>query len=202
MEDGEDASISIEIVQQKVGRNVLLFQKLEHTLKMMVALSSISGYATDLEANKERRRAWAMKLTLGQIVGEHVESFNATDEQGPEPAPMRKEPFLSMRLTTQCEDDVLEKRKSVLADFVKERNDLIHHLLTTYRLNEEGSRRQLAEMLDDQYRRLNEEVELTFDLGKSQFEARQELVAWLNSEEGHKFMVSGLMETGKHDRRT
>ncbi|ATG75015.1 hypothetical protein AN401_15040 [Zobellella denitrificans] len=202
MEGDDDASITIELVHQKIGRNLLLFQKLEYTLKMMVAMSEISGYATNLEENIDLRTAWAMKKTLGQIVGEHVESFNSVDEHGPEPSPMRKEPHLSMRITTQCEDDFLEKRKSVLAGLVKERNDLVHHLLATYKLNDEKSRRQLVAMLDNQHQRLKEEVDFSYNIGKRQFETRQALAAWLQSEEGREFMVSELRKARKLNRRT
>jgi hypothetical protein len=202
MEESSDASISVEVVQQKVGRNLLLFQKLEYTLKMMVAMADLSGYASDFENIKERRKAWAMGKTLGQIVGEHFESFNPADEEKPEPSPRRMEPYFSVRHTTQCDEASLDKRKSVLAGFVKERNELVHHLLATYRLNEEESRRQLAVMLDGQHQRLQEEVDLSFSLGKARFESHREVAAWLQSEEGRKFMANELEAEEKHDQRT
>jgi hypothetical protein len=189
MKASENGAVVIEMVHQKVGRNLFLFQKLEYTLKMIVSMSEISGYSSDLEANKERRKAWAMKQTLGQIVGEHIESFNPVEERVPKPSPIRNEPYFSIRLTTQCEDNYLDQRKSVLAGLVKERNELAHHLLATYKLDNEASRKQLISMLDNQYQRLVEEVDLSFDHGKSQFKICKEFAAWLQTEEGHKFLV-------------
>ena len=159
-------SNTIELVHQKVGRNLLLFQRLEYILKMLVAMSEISGYASEIERNKESRKNWAMKLTLGQIVGEHIESFNPGDEERPEPSPGRKEPYLSIRQSIQCDENFLENRKSVLAEFVKERNELVHHLPTNYNLNNEEIRLKLVSMLDDQHSRLEKEIDLVFQYGK------------------------------------
>lgn len=187
MEKVEEKPISIEIIHQKVGRNLLLFQKFEYTLKAMVATSEISGYVNDLEGNKERRKSWAMKQTLGQIVGEHVDSINTTDRDEVVPPTTRKEPYLSIRLSTQCEDDIQSNRKSVLAGFVKERNELVHHLFAAYDLNNAVIRCELDRILDDQHQRLRNEVNRTFELGKSQFEARHKFAEWLQSEEGRSF---------------
>ena len=188
-----DMEATIEVVHEKVGRNLLLFQRLEYTLKVIVAMSEISGYASEIEKNKMRRKAWAMRLTLGQIVGEHIESYNSGDEQRSGPSPDRKEPYMSLRHSVECTEAFLEERKATLSGFVKERNELVHHLPTNYDLKSEEDRLRVVEMLDDQHSRLKNEVALTFEFGKNQHEIHKELVAFFQSEEGEMFLKKALV---------
>lgn len=187
-----EQTITIEVVHQKIGRNLLLFQKLELMLKAMVAILEVSGNASSLPVNAERRKSWAMKLTLGQIIGEHINSFNRKED---EDAPLNlhnKEPFFTFKLSSECEEHVLDKRRSVLAGFVAERNEMVHQLLTRYDLKNQTDLKTLVEHLDDQYQRLNEEVKLTHKLGKSQFELRKEALKCLETDEIRDFLLGSL----------
>lgn len=195
MEGNDDGSFTIELVFQKVGRNLILFQKLEHILKAIVSMAEVSGHPRDLLKNQEDRKAWAMKLTLGTIVGEHLGALNPIETPDVETPLKSDKTFFSMRVSTHCDDDVLSARRTVLAGLVTERNQLVHHLRTMYQLHEEASRRELVAMLDDQHRRLNEEVEISRGLGKSQYDLRLRVAEFLQSEEGRRLFYEGMNST-------
>lgn len=182
-------TVSIETVHQKVGRNLLLFQRLELTLKTMYAMSEISGYVSELEDKHQRRKDKAMSMTLGQAVGKHVETFNRSNKEQSEPDVRKGDMYFSMRLGVECSNEVLNERSAVLAGFVDERNALVHHLLSNYDLGDEASRYRLVAMLDEQYLRLKKEVDSTFAQGKSQWEMRKTLAEWLQSDEGRKMLL-------------
>lgn len=177
------------MVHQKIGRNLLLFQRLELTLKMMNAMPDVSGCISDIEQKLQRRKVEAMSMTLGQAVGKHVETFNRPDEERSEPEVKKGDMYLSMRPGIECSDEVLNERRATLAGFVDERNALVHHLLSNYDLGDEASRCKLVEMLDEQYQRLKKEVDATFERGKTQWEMRKAVAEWLQSDEGRKMLL-------------
>lgn len=82
----------LDEVLKKIGRNVMLFQNLEHLLKYLVAHSSISGYASELMSQEEKRRAAISKQTMGQLIGQYIEISNPeTQEVLEEPKNIKQE---------------------------------------------------------------------------------------------------------------
>lgn len=69
-----------EIVQdevlKKIGRNVLLFQKMEYMLKWIISVQDISGSASELTSNWQSRSNQISKQTLGKLVGNITEEIN------------------------------------------------------------------------------------------------------------------------------
>jgi len=73
-------------VLRKIGRNVMLFQQMEHLLKFLVANGTSSAYASELKTNHEQRTATIYKKTMGKVVGEFLENtFSPSEETTNEP---------------------------------------------------------------------------------------------------------------------
>ena len=68
--------ITLNEVLKKIGRNVMLFQELEHLLKYLVANSSISGYVSELMSQEKKRKDAISKQTMGQLIGQYNEISN------------------------------------------------------------------------------------------------------------------------------
>jgi hypothetical protein len=52
---GDDLEKAKKEVLRKIGRNMLLFQQVEHMLKFLIANGPFSGGIGDIKANKEQR---------------------------------------------------------------------------------------------------------------------------------------------------
>ncbi len=194
MEKLVDKSLAIEVLHEKIGRNVLLFQKLELMLKAMIAASELSGRADDLVRIRARRKERVLRLTLGMIVGKHIKTFNQLiDDEEPPDLAASKLPYFRFHHSIECEEHVLGKRKSVLKGLVDERNDLIHLLGIHYDLDDHAHLAKLDAMLEDQHRRLSEEVAITKEFGEHQFESQREAAAFLMSAEGKDFFARGII---------
>lgn len=63
-------------VQRKIGRNILLFQKLEYLLKLVIAYGKFSGHLSELEDIVASQKATVNKQTLGHLVGQFIETSN------------------------------------------------------------------------------------------------------------------------------
>ena len=143
------------ILYQKIGRNVVLFQQIENILKYLLGHIQIEGYASEIQAIGEQRSARISKLTMGQTVGQFVKNVYAESENhwshtnAPEDL---REPWLKFGFTIQGEG-LYERRRKALASIVAERNALIHHIMPTWNLESEDSRLEAEEYLDLQYDR-------------------------------------------------
>lgn len=137
-------------LQQKVGRNVLLFQQFEHLLKHLIANSSLKGLASELGTIKKLQHEKTHKQTMGKLIGQYIENFSPeTDKQFTEPEKL-DEPYISFSFGIECDGDYYQAKKDTLALLVTERNELIHHFLPRIPQNPDDSCDSLCEELDTQ----------------------------------------------------
>ena len=122
------------VVYQKIGRNVILFQKIELILKYLAATGQVSGYAREIQTIIEQQTATINKQTMGQVVGQFVENtYTQTDDRINEPEEL-KDIWLSFNFKIQGED-VYKQRKKALQTVIAERNELIHHFVPKWAWN-------------------------------------------------------------------
>jgi hypothetical protein len=179
-----DPALRAEI-ERRVGRNVLLYQAIEHAIKALLTSAVVESTADGLDAAALRSRSeWAHKLTLGTVVGEsfrHVLTANPPELEAPSEDELR----LRSRFSIEMADDDLESLQRRIAVVVEERNDLAHHFLQRWRhrRSDEDSRAALAE-LDDRHQRAEAlHIEIV-GLLRSSLAARQEAAEYLASARG------------------
>lgn len=168
-------------VYQKIGRNVVLFQKIEIILKHLVATSQISGYASELQAIVEQQMASINKRTLGQVAGEFIENTYAESENIAKEPEDLKEAWITFGFKIHG-DGLYEKRKNTLAAIVVERNELIHHFVPLWDWNSIDSCREAEAYLDRQYDKIVVEFENLRDTAQHLQEKRQALVEYMLSD--------------------
>lgn len=190
MESDTEIEQSRNEVFRKIGRNVLNFQNLERKLKFLIANGQIAGYASELEAKRERYAATVQKQTMGALVGAFVENTltaqgdAATDSSScPEEL---TEPYLSFRFSLETSAAEYEDRKQSLASIVADRNDLVHHFGTRFDLTSIAGCVDAGQYLEQQrdrflpaFRYLSSAIDAMQDLQKRYTE-------FLASEDGKK----------------
>ena len=124
-------------VLRKIGRNVILFQQIEHILKHLLVSITYSGYASNLKTNIEQRTSAIHKQTMGQVANKFIKDmYLASDsEEKVNVSEELTEIFFSFNCKIKCDNSYYEERKNALALVVTERNDLIHHLLLKWNIN-------------------------------------------------------------------
>ncbi len=158
------------IVYQKIGRNVVLFQKIEWILKYLAANANIEGYASEIQTIAEQQAARINTQTMGQLVGRFVENTYTESENLTNAPEDLKEPWLTFGFTIQGEG-LYERRKEALASVVAERNALIHHFVPTWNWESKESSREAEEHLDRQY-----------DTSVAELKGLQEEANWLQQQ--------------------
>jgi hypothetical protein len=66
---------AVNEVLRKTGRNLMLFQQLEHQLKYIVANGNISGYASQLKEKQLKHANSVNTKTMGQLISHYVDNI-------------------------------------------------------------------------------------------------------------------------------
>lgn len=173
-------------VLRKIGRNMILFQQMERMLKYLITNGNVSGYISEIKANKEQRAETIHKQTMGQLVGQFLMDTHLGSDESTEEPEERKEAYLSLNFKVECDAVYYENKKKVLASIVADRNELIHHLLPGFNPNSTESCLETDRYLDQQREKLIPEFDMLRNMIKTLQEGRKELGGFLVSDEGIK----------------
>jgi hypothetical protein len=196
MNTDQDLSAIRDEVFQKIGRNLVNFQKIELMLKHLIANGAVSGYMSELKQIQEKKLEGVKKKTLGTLVGEFVETTFQSGDSSPEPTAELNEPYFSFSFSVGADADFYESKKRELKSLVDDRNDLIHHLLPRFNPESIDSCLEIRDYLDQQRERLIPEYEYLKSVIESLEEGRMASAAYLASEEGQKdFEISFLRQS-------
>lgn len=139
----------IDEVFRRIGRNLLLFQHIEHLLKQLMTGARLEGTLRSMQANFDERRARIHKQTLGQLAGQFVDDVlaDAGERESPENV---DEAWFSFGFTLQTDSAFVEQHTAEMKAVVDARNDLIHHFLPRWSPASEDSTRAALAYLDEQ----------------------------------------------------
>lgn len=175
---------------------MLLFQQLEQLLKFIVGNGRISGYASELKNIKVKQAARINNQTMGQLVGQYIESANPDNAENSSEPEEITEAYISFNFRIDSDSVFYETKKETLARLVSERNELVHHLLPRFDTSSAKSCKELGKQLDVQSEMIRKEILETKAIANALHEGRKELAIFLNSDEGKKqFELSFLRQS-------
>lgn len=139
----------IDEVFRRIGRNLLLFQHIEHLLKQLMTSARLEGTVHSMQANFDERRAKIHRQTLGQLAGQFVDDVlaDAGEREAPENV---DEAWFSFSFTIQTDSAFVEQHEAEMKAVVDARNELIHHFLPRWSPASEDSTRAALAYLDEQ----------------------------------------------------
>tara|TARA_R100000935_G_C2818470_1_gene158507 strand:+ start:526 stop:1395 length:870 start_codon:yes stop_codon:yes gene_type:complete len=145
--------LKLEVISL-MGRCVLGLQQYELGLKQFLSVSMIEGDRETLIKNLEKRKAHYNSRTLGQLIGDftgqHIsienqsESNSATDDP---PLPDSVRPYFRTKFSFIENDEGYQILLDNLASLVDTRNELVHHFLQRFHLNDQDSCKQALDYL-------------------------------------------------------
>lgn len=150
---------TINEVQRKIGRNLLLIQKIEYLLKYIVLHSKISGHPSQLNDIKKNRHEKLSKMSMGQVLSQYLDHINPLMENNQEnPNYEGDSVHVSYEIDFNFSKEQFEKKENLLSDILKERNDLVHHLILDLNESSIKSCIDIENKLDEQKNRLLPEL--------------------------------------------
>ena len=182
-------------VLQKVGRNVLLFQQMEQTLKALVGTSNVSGYVSEIKSKQESKIESVKTQTMGQLVSQYVENNNPelNSDKVNEPENI-KEPHISLSFRIETDLDSYTKRKVLINSLVEERNNLVHHFLPTCDFTSINSCKDALNRLDEQSNRIKTEINNFRTVLTSFNNMRKDIAHFYASEEFESYLKTSFMQ--------
>lgn len=114
---------------QKIGRNVLLFQKIEGLLKFLATNQRVEGPVAGISEHQRKRSEKIQIQSMGQLVGTFTDDILADAGEISTEAEKINQPWMSLRFQLNDESGSNESLKTELGRMVKARNDLVHHFL-------------------------------------------------------------------------
>lgn len=146
-------NISTEDIYLKIGRNIVIFQTIEKNLKLILANYQLSGPASQLVEIQKNNTLSVKNKTLGGLIQQFASNFTDVPDNSDnlDIDDDISEPHFSFRIHLGTNAELFELRKAQLTNIVKERNDLVHHLLLNFDLSVASERVKLANKLDLQF---------------------------------------------------
>jgi len=183
-------------VLRKIGRNMLLFQQVEHMLKFLIANGKVAGNFSEVKGNQEQQAATIHKQTMGQLVGQFLDNtFSECEESTEEPIEL-KEAYVSFTFRVESDAVYYETKKQALASILSDRNELVHHLLPRFNPHSIESCLETDQHLDQQREKLLPEIGMLRSMIDTLQEGKKKLTEFLNSKEGKKqFKLSWLRQS-------
>lgn len=165
---------------QKIGRNVLNFQRIEKALKSLIVANNIQGSASDLAEIIRQRSERVDKRSMGLLVDEFLSTVYANDlpgEEAPSNNPRSSEIWMSYSFRVQRDEQYVRELREAWVRVVDERNALIHQTLGSFDPNSDESCRDLISKLDEQNERLRPYYHSVMQMLDSVRSLRQEISA-------------------------
>lgn len=120
---------AVNELQRKVGRNILVYQKIELAMKDLLAKNNTSGKTDELSKVFEKRLQDNRKKTLGGLTQSFINDFYKSDEKGEHEFDDNK-PSIGLNISIKTED-VSEIEKNYQG-VVSSRNFIVHNFLERY----------------------------------------------------------------------
>ncbi|EHD0106481.1 OST-HTH/LOTUS domain-containing protein [Vibrio sp. 378] len=177
-----ELEISLENVQQKIGRNVLSFQLLEHLLKTILSNQSLSGGMSGLHPAICKKKDSIKTLTLGHLVRQYTEESITTGDIDYTEFEDSDEPQFSFRFATQLTPNDYAEKCNLLSELREERNQLIHHFLPRLDPGSGETLEKLSSELDKQNQRVTTEIRFLQSTLKGLDELRRATSDYIKSE--------------------
>ena len=173
-------------VMRKVGRNLLLFQQVEVTLKFLVTNNDVSGFTSNLLARHKKKSNSVGKQTMGMVAGQFLSStFSPKDEEDNVPEVLT-EPHFSFQFRVEMEEGDRRAIELSMADLVEERNQLVHHFYSRIASDEMKSWLDADCYLDEQRVKIIAELKTLSSWAVALKEGRKDLFSFLATEEGKR----------------
>lgn len=192
-------------INRKVGRLVLLFQKIELLLKDLIARNDIVAKPSELISIYNEKFNDNSKCTLGNLIKKYSESFYKEGKNDSEDT-FINEIIISHEMSISCDD--FDSACLKLKEIIDSRNFIVHNLLEKFETQTIEQCNKLEFFLDEEYRKAKnffEELRSYYDLmarAASYFQTehfQNKVLNFSNADNLSRLMASDIFEACKRD---
>lgn len=198
---------AVNELHRKIGRNILLYQKIELAMKDLLAKNNTSGKADELSKVFEKRLQDNRKKTLGGLTQSFINNFYKNDEIDEQNFDNTQHSIgLNISIKTESVSDI----EGYYQDIVSARNLIVHNLLERHEFDAVGKCSEVEAYLDSEYDKaklfLNDLLAIydLFNEFSQNLESKSEYIAkriqkFTDADEISKHMASDVIQDLKRD---
>jgi hypothetical protein len=164
-----------ELALQKIGRNLVNFQRMEAMLKYLLKFSNFSLPISQLAPHFQGADRELRKKSMGNLVGPIARVLHQPHGQPPAPLADSKEVWVTYSFTLEGEGADPAKWRKTMNAIVRERNTLVHRTAAECNLATVESCRALCDALDAQRERTLQPYQHLEELVRAIKESHREL---------------------------
>ncbi|MGY2487209.1 OST-HTH/LOTUS domain-containing protein [Cupriavidus sp. CP313] len=169
-------------VLRRLGRNLLLFQQIEHLLKLLLSTHRNGGTVETYKENLRQQKNAISKKMLGQLVEKYgKEILRDAGEEVPEEERPEDWFFFTFRISGDTE--FIESLRRDLKLMTDERNDPVHHFLPRWQPDSAERMEEALAYLDAQRNKVLHVHEHLKHTANSLQEAGRHVLEFVNSPE-------------------
>lgn len=187
-------------VERQLGRCMLRLQQYELLLKTMMSSMTVEGPLEQIEVVREKRAAGMHSRTLGMLiaefVGQHLTSASADDETDGAQCGASDVPYLRMHITISMSPEREAQTKAGLAELLKLRNDLVHHLYDNFDMSSEAGWNALSAHLKQCHARIDDNYQFLKALAVRLDHCRARASSFIQSKQFEDAFVCGIHPDG------
>ena len=180
-------------VLRRIGRNVVIFQQVEHLLKFLNAHSAVIGPASQLSARVEMQVAAVHKSTMGELAGKLASSVLQPQPEHNSPEDI-DEVWFGFRFSVGADAEFVDRHDQEMRALVDARNDLVHHFLPRWQSAVDGDTESPLVYLDAQRGDAVRMLERLQGWAHSLEFGRKQLAAFWASPEGERQMELAFLQ--------
>jgi hypothetical protein len=149
-EAGQSALEARNEAFRRLGRNLYLFQLIEHQLKHLVVHTAMDGHIWELPQKLTTKAKRARKASMGTLADQFTTAVFSGDENDREEPTDPSKPWFSFSFRIEAEEQFVQQRKKEMRRLVRERNKLIHTSAAAIRPDDTDKWIELGVFLDEQ----------------------------------------------------
>lgn len=182
-------------VLRRIGRNVVIFQQIEHLLKFLNAHADLFGPVSKLSAQAERQIAAVHTDTMGVSAGKLLSSVFQPQPERESPDEIDEAWFgFGFRFLIGADAAYVDRHDQEMRALVDARNDLIHHFLPRWQSAVNGDSDGALAYLDAQRADAVRMMERLQGWAHSLEAGRKQLAAFRASPEGERQMELAFLQ--------
>ena len=191
-----DPSLGAE-VERRVGRNLLLYQRIENGLKQLLPRSTFEGTPEDAAQRFAARAAKVMRMNLGDVAKAVFEQVLINE---PKPSPVRgpgSEKVWRTRVTIGSppdRPDWIDSMRTRCKAIVDARNDLVHHFLRQQRRETAADLQAALDALEVQHAAALELRHEIVAIARGLMDHLRESAAYIASDAGQEALELAISE--------
>lgn len=174
-------------VLRRVGRNLVIFQQVEHALKFMTTHARFHAPASQFAERFAKHAESIAKKSMGDLAGKLTGTVLAQDERDGTPDVI-EEAWFGFRFTIETDAESVARHEAELKELVDRRNELVHHFLPRWQAAVGGDADTALAWLDEQRGAAIGMLDRLQGWARIVETARKEHAAFLASEEGARQM--------------